>query len=138
MCLRCHQSMTNEQVENDLANTRLDPKFEVWNATSLSHLTITAFGLNGPRAQKDAIELFEKYIAYKKDHPKDNDDSFFGSPSYANAKKQLEKINQFIKIVNENNLTNMDIRTMLYHGDSEEGQKIYQLFTNIVPLFDMI
>ncbi|XWV25430.1 putative ORFan [Tupanvirus deep ocean] len=138
MCLRCHQSMSNEQVENDLANTQSDPKFEVWNATSLSHLTIAAFGLNGPTAQKYAMELFEKYIEYKKNHPNGNDDTFFGSPSHTSAKKQLDKINQFVKISNDNKLTDKDIRTMIYHGDSEEGQKIYQLFANIEPLFDMV
>lgn len=62
MCLKCHSGISNQQVIDSLRENLTNPKFEVWNTTSIGHLMIVACGYNGLTARKLAMELLSKYV----------------------------------------------------------------------------
>lgn len=62
MCLKCHSGISNQQVIDSFQKTLIEPKFEVWNSTSISHIIIAACGYNGLTARKLALELLGKYM----------------------------------------------------------------------------
>ena len=71
MCLLCHQNMSDETIKQQILESLEDPKFEVWNSTSISHLTISLCGFNGYEVSDLSYRLFTNYISYLKDKGED-------------------------------------------------------------------
>lgn len=133
MCLKCHECMKDENIEQNLIDTLNNPNFNEWNGTSLYHLSLSAIGLNGFNNQKMSIQLLNKYVEYKKQHINSPDNSFFGQPSYDRVEKQLLKIDEFNKIRDDNNLTKEDVCNLLYHYN--ENQDLVKLYPNLDDYF---
>jgi len=58
--------MSDEKIESDLTKSLNEPKYEVWNGTSIYHLLWSAIGLNGINNQNLSIQLLNGYVEYKK------------------------------------------------------------------------
>lgn len=115
MCLKCHQGLSNAQIESQLIDALQEPHFSEWNGTSIHHMAIAGFGVNGPAAQKYAIELLRRYIEYKKTNVSKGDGTFFGNPTHTIVQTQLDKVIKFNEIATVNNLTTADIHAVFYH-----------------------
>ena len=93
-----------------------DDQFVKWNTTSLSHIKITALGFNGPEARKLAIEVFKRFIEWRKSQPRyfvpptgveempsvselEQDLYYFriSTPDYSDKHSILEKYTEYIK-----------------------------------------
>ncbi len=68
MCLLCHQNMSDETVKEQLLESLENPQFEVWNNTSISHLTISMVGFNGYEVADLANTLFKRYILWAREN----------------------------------------------------------------------
>ena len=64
MCWMCHQNMSDEVVRQQLRSSLENPRYEVWNSTSLSHLMISLMGANGYEASELAYKLYEGFISW--------------------------------------------------------------------------
>ena len=64
MCIHCHQGLGDERIIVMFRESIDNPRFEVWNSTSVNHMFIAAANVNGPIAKKLALELLEKFIEY--------------------------------------------------------------------------
>lgn len=131
MCLVCHQGLSDSDVENQLLEILNTKNFENTNVTSISHMSIAGFGLNGPLAQKRAIQLMEEYITWKQNNKSSSDNDFFGTPSADLVQEQLAEVHKFNEISIKNNLTKDDIKDMFYHNKSDNGKRVNELFGNL-------
>lgn len=57
MCRQCHSTFTDEQILAQLRESIDDPKYELWNTTSLSHMLICIEGHNGAEAHELGLKL---------------------------------------------------------------------------------
>lgn len=144
MCLVCHQNLSNESIITSLQESLQTKEFENFNATSISHISIAAIGLNGDIAQDLALQVLEAYISWKNNNIKQEDNSFFGQPSSDRVSKQLELIKKFNLLASKHSLDSNDVRDVLYHPETENSQRIKQLignledyFVNMIDNFDM-
>jgi hypothetical protein len=62
MCWVCHQQQPLEETKRQYLETLKEPKFEVWNMTSMSHLMLSISGVDGYEISDIALELFKNYI----------------------------------------------------------------------------
>ena len=69
MCILCHFKFTSEEIRSQLEPSLTDPKFEVWNSTSVSHILLSTTGLDGPQAKEISQTLLERYIAWAEVNP---------------------------------------------------------------------
>jgi hypothetical protein len=139
MCLQCHQNLNDTVIVSQLQECLKTGCYSNINATSISHFTIAAVGLNGSLAQQTAIQVLEAYIAWKRNNILESDNNFFGQPSYQLVEKQLNNIHQFNKTSTTNNLSANDIRDLFYHIDTDNGKRVASLFSNLDTLFvDMV
>lgn len=86
--------MDNQTVLEQLKEALDDPKFEMWNETSINHLLIASTGYNGPEAKQCADELVKKYISWKELNTNPSDGTFFGNPTVEYVITQQEKIKE--------------------------------------------
>lgn len=135
MCLQCHQNLNDTIIVSQLQECLETGNYSNINATSISHLTISAVGLNGTVAQQTAIQILKAYIAWKRNNVLESDNNFFGQPSYQLVEKQLNNIHEFNKTSANNNLSANDIRDLFYHIDTDNGKRVASLFSNLDTLF---
>lgn len=69
MCFECHSGFTDKEITNYLIADLDDPHFEEWNTTSVSHAAIAGTGHNGEKARELALELFKKFIKWRRTKP---------------------------------------------------------------------
>lgn len=84
-----------------------NPKYEKWNITSISHLSLTAMGVNGKEAQKRAYELLNGYIEWKYNNTYKTDGTLMGNPT-------TEYVKSIIKKTNENKLQKQKMTFFLF------------------------
>lgn len=68
MCLKCHEGISDEMMIKTLEKVNKD-EYTKWNTTSISHIKLAALGFNGPEARKLAIEVFKRFIEWRKTKP---------------------------------------------------------------------
>jgi len=124
MCIICHQGLKDSNIEEQLLNILNTPKFENINDTSVSHFSLVALGINGSLAKERALTIIEAYIGWKKNNILENDDNFLGQPSANTVQKQLNKIRKFNEISQAHNLTQEDIKNMIYNNN-QNGKNYY-------------
>jgi hypothetical protein len=56
--------MSDQTILSQLNDSLANPKFEVWNTTSLSHLYLAGLGVNGKEASDKAILLLRRFLEY--------------------------------------------------------------------------
>ncbi len=76
MCYSCHGNLSAEHALNDWKSTKqtldsCDEKgktkmFEQFNSTSVSHMCISAFGVDGDEARQLALEVLNEFIKWNK------------------------------------------------------------------------
>ena len=93
MCIKCHQGIPDDQVLQMVKQSLIDPHFEKWNDTSISHLAIGATGYNGEEVRELSNRLINNYITWKNNNPDSKDGTFFGNSTAAYAKKLQERGN---------------------------------------------
>ena len=65
MCIQCHTAFTDEQVTAQLLDAIGHPEqFDDYNTTSISHITLSALGVNGEEAQICARKLLKMYLVH--------------------------------------------------------------------------
>lgn len=69
MCRYCHQKISDKTILETCHRALVDPKFDRWNTTSLSHMYITASGYNGKEAQELARQLLQNFIDWAEKTP---------------------------------------------------------------------
>ena len=74
MCRSCHDSLSDAIIKKQLEDALIDPKFEVWNSTSLSHIMLAMSGYNGYEVSEIAQQLFRNMIEYLKSDGPDAED----------------------------------------------------------------
>lgn len=115
MCLKCHEGISDEKMTKSLEEVN-EGEFIRWNTTSISHIKLTALGFNGPEARKLAIEVFKRFIEWRKTKPKryipstgleemysvsqlEQDLFYFrvSNPDYSDRHSILEKYAEYLK-----------------------------------------
>ena len=115
MCIKCHQGISDEEMIKSLEEVN-DDEFIRWNTTSISHIKLAALGFNGPEARILAIEVFKRFIEWRKTQPiyyspptgveemplvsQLEQDLFYfriSSPNYSDKHSILEKYAEYIK-----------------------------------------
>jgi hypothetical protein len=71
MCFLCHFKLSANDVVKQLKDSVKNPRYEVWNSTSLSHLNISASGFDGPEARTLALRLLSGFIKWAKENNRD-------------------------------------------------------------------
>jgi len=66
MCNQCHQKVADVNVLEQWTEALENPQFERWNSTSLNHLYLTCYGVNGLKAQTVALKLLANFIEWGK------------------------------------------------------------------------
>jgi len=110
MCKSCHSGLSDESVISQLQTAVNNPKFEVWNETSISHMYIAAVGANGPTAQKLAKQLLDRYVQWKEQNSFESDGSFFGNPTVDYVKKVIDEVDVAVNKFNKLGYTKEQIR----------------------------
>ena len=64
MCGQCHQGMPDDVVVQQLKDALKNPQYEMWNSTSLSHMSLAAMGVNGVEASRLGRNLLVRYIKW--------------------------------------------------------------------------
>ena len=65
MCYQCHQGLSNKKIKEQLEESIKNPRFELWNSTSISHLNIIESGYNGEENKILAKKLLVNYYSWK-------------------------------------------------------------------------
>ena len=60
--------MSDEMVKKQLLETLENPQFEVWNSTSVSHLTLSVIGFNGYEVAELAHTLLNRFIVWAREN----------------------------------------------------------------------
>jgi len=128
MCIVCHEGLSDSDIEEQLLNVLNTLNFKETNATSISHFSLVALGVNGPIAKERALKIIEAYIEWKKENKLENDNNFFGQPSADLVQEQLDKIRMFNEISVANNLTDVDIKNMFYSDDQDNKNRYTEIF----------
>ena len=71
MCIKCHQNMSDEMVKKQLMESLDNPRFELWNMTSLNHLMLSMSGHNGREVAILSYELLKMYDSWLKESGKE-------------------------------------------------------------------
>ena len=66
MCLSCHFKMSVDKVLADWADSIKNPRYELWNSTSLSHLYISLSGVDGPEVREHTYKVAREFIEWSK------------------------------------------------------------------------
>lgn len=115
MCLKCHEGISDEKMIKTLEDVN-ESEFIRWNTTSISHIKLAALGFNGPEARKLAIEVFKRFIEWRKTQPKHyippsgleimpsvsqlEQDLFYfrvSNPDYSDRHSIMEKYSEYLK-----------------------------------------
>lgn len=89
MCLQCHQGISDAEVERQLRGSLSEPKYELWNATSLNHLIISLCGYNGYECSELSYQLLKGFINFCKNNKE-------AIPSIVQLEGQIDKMREFI------------------------------------------
>nr|QBK85645.1 MAG: hypothetical protein LCMAC101_02400 [Marseillevirus LCMAC101] len=68
MCLKCHESLSDENVACQIKDALKNPDFENWNTNSCFFTLIAYSGVNGSEVQDLAGQLLENLIKWKEDN----------------------------------------------------------------------
>jgi len=109
MCYSCEQKFQNE---GELLQSLVNPKFVLWNGSSISHLILIFIGFNDEKCSKLASKLIDNYIKYKQEFPT-NDDWFFGHPSAQSVIKLKESAQKLKPYVEK--LSKQEQRALMFH-----------------------
>lgn len=91
MCLQCHKNLSDANILAQMQDRLVNPKFEQFNDTSISHIIITYWGVNGDEASGLAKKVLDNYIVWKADHSAQHDDTFWGQPTAATVDSRLSE-----------------------------------------------
>lgn len=71
MCLQCHQGISDKDMIESLQALKeiKSGEFVRWNTTSVSHIRLSALGINCPETRKLAIYIFKQFIEWRKIKP---------------------------------------------------------------------
>jgi hypothetical protein len=72
----CHSSIEYEQIKKSYEQTLNEPRYEIWNETSLGRLYNSASGSDGLEIQILAIQILKGYYQWYKDNNTMNDDKY--------------------------------------------------------------
>ena len=64
MCRQCHNNLSNEEVLYQMKEAEIEPNFNEWNTSSVSHLLIIASGHNGKESSDIANKILDKFEIY--------------------------------------------------------------------------
>lgn len=64
MCKQCHQRISDDVTTEQLREVLDNPRFEVWNSTSVNHVYLSAAGVNGPEARRIALAILVEFIEW--------------------------------------------------------------------------
>jgi hypothetical protein len=113
MCILCHDKLPNEIVMKQLQTELDEPLYSKWNTTSLRHITLAAFGINGEEAQNIALLILNKFKLFLKEnydtyHINFEKNGFFKCPT----ELQIIELISFILSTNKqnNNMCSIEIR----------------------------
>jgi hypothetical protein len=84
MCFDCHQKISNDSILEMLKEVIKEPKYELWNSTSVDHLIIARSGYNGNECAELAKKILDNYI--------DNNQNNKNMIDYINKFENMDKI----------------------------------------------
>ena len=100
MCFLCQQNMSDETVKQQILKSIENPRFEVWNSTSISHIFLCLSGFNGYEVAELAYHLLKNYIAWAKEAGMDFDE----------YKDSIDYIASGLAIAKSDGVTNEDLK----------------------------
>ena len=115
MCLDCHQNLPNDVVISQLKESIKDPKYELWNETSISHLLLSRLGMNGKEAQELSKKILNNYIEWKQNNKFDSDGTFFGNSTAEYVQLVVDNMNIHCANFELYELTEEQIKNCILH-----------------------
>ena len=70
MCWKCHQFISNEDINQQIKEGLEKKDFNYYNTTSINHIIIVASGYNGDENKQLAIQLLEEFSIFLTTKPK--------------------------------------------------------------------
>lgn len=64
MCLKCHSGLSDDVIIKQLTEAIQNPNFDAWNTTSLHHVYLAIYGLNGGHAHELGLQLAEQFYQW--------------------------------------------------------------------------
>jgi len=136
MCLICHQGLSDDVLKQQLENNLINPKYEVWNSISLSHIRLSMTGINGKEVQEVATKVYESYIQWAEDqHPlfgKYGNGFIASNPPPISFEKYVLKRFKEELIPLSDKFSKDDIRNQIYHNEKVEDLSLAKLFMDIM------
>lgn len=137
MCLSCHQGLSDDVIKQQLTDSLVNPKYEVWNSTSLSHIRISMTGINGKEVQEVATKLYEAYIQWAEEQNPifgkyGNGFMLTGPPPPISFEKYVLKRFKEELIPLSDKYSKDEIRNQIYHNENVNDVSLAKLFMDIM------
>lgn len=121
MCLKCHSNMSDAGILKQLSESLVEPKFDQWNTTSISHLCLAYIGVNGQEVSVIGKQLLDNYVSWKTENGNSRDGTFFGNPTVKYVNDIITGADKMIAYMKEHNIT--DVKHAIYE-DSDTSKTL--------------
>lgn len=113
MLIKYHEGLSDDNIEQQLAETLRENHFSGWNCLSICHLSFITLGIYGDKNKNIADQLFDSYIKWKSNNPKHDDGTFFGEPTIEYVNELRHNMKAVLTMMNNEGITNAQIRNAL-------------------------
>ena len=105
MCYSCHLGLTDKNINEQLLDALNKKTYNKWNTTTVSHILLTASGMNGDINRELALTLLEEFINYVKLQPNEYISETGVEKMY--NKNKLENVFKYVKLTKDTNIENI-------------------------------